>query len=193
MCCGSLEKICIYVYVHMYIHDYIWTDLNVPKLSMEEKAYKTQCQSREWKRCIFWESWMKKFYTKMKCSQTLTKAGKQNSGKVISSSQVGLKDEGISIVRGDWNPRKSWDYSKTLYLPNSTIYPVACSKRKITSFSLLSSKCLSNPFSLENLVSRHSTPSIHKTFWKGVETKEWGTSMATCVRFSTQNFTNSKG
>lgn len=28
-------------------------DLNTPKLSTEEKAYKTQCQSKEWKRCIF--------------------------------------------------------------------------------------------------------------------------------------------
>lgn len=168
-------------------------DLNTPKLSMEEKAYKTQCQSREWKdvssRNHEWRNFMEK-WSAHKCLQKLEE---QNSSKVISSSQAGLKDEGISMVRGDCNPRKSWDYSKTLYLPNSTIYPVACRKRKITSFSLLSSKCLTSTFSLEHLVSRDSTPSIQEIFWKGVATKQWGTSMATCVRFSTQNLTNSKG
>ena len=46
-------------------------------------------------------------YTEWSAHKLLPKMEKQNSDKVISSSEAGLRDEGISMVRGDCNPQTS--------------------------------------------------------------------------------------
>ena len=101
----------------------------------------------------------------------LTNSYKRWRNKIQAKSSPALR-LALELREHQWSEvtvihENHWDYSKTMYLPNPSIYPVACRKRMITSFSLLSSKCLTSTFSLEHLVSRHPTPSIQEVFWKG--------------------------